>query len=110
VHRQINSTRANYGRRGLTLNVYLAKKAQRWAQYLAQIGRLKHSSLSSGVPYRWRSLAENVGYGSTLTGVHAAFLRSSGHRANILGNFTHVGTGVARSGSRVYVVHVFMRI
>ena len=96
-------------RRSLQLNKTLTDKAQSWAQYLARIGYLKHSNLSSGVPSNWRALAENVGYGSRIGTVHTAFMRSSGHRANILGNYTHVGTGVAKNGDRVYVVHVFMR-
>ena len=85
-------------------------KAQQWSAYLAQIGRLQHSNLSSGVPFNWRALAENVGYGTSRGSVHLAFINSSGHRANILGNYTHLGTGVTKSGSRYYVVHVFMRV
>jgi hypothetical protein len=106
----VNDSRASYRLRRLTVNATLNQKAQRWAQYLARIGRLQHSTLSSGVPSNWRALAENVGFGSSITRVHKLFLQSSGHRANILGNYTHLGTGVERVGTRAYVVHVFMRV
>ncbi len=109
VRDQINASRRAAGRNGLAMNRRLADKAQSWAQYLANIGRLQHSNLTRGVPSNWRALGENVGYDSSLGGVHGAFMRSSGHRANILGNFTHVGTGVAHRGRLVFVVHVFMR-
>ena len=109
VQSQINQTRSANGRAGLPMNRTLANKAQNWAQYLASIGRLVHSNLASGVPSGWEALAENVGYGPSLGVVHQAFLGSSGHRANILGPYNSVGTGVAWRGSLVYVVHVFMR-
>ena len=106
---QINASRTSRGLSRLAMNRTLATKAQGWAQHLAAIGRLEHSDLTAGVPSNWRALAENVGYYTTLANVHQAFMDSPGHRANILGPYTFVGTGVARAGSRVYVVHVFMR-
>ena len=110
VAAQVNRSRTGRGLRALKVNGALNDKAQAWSAYLARIGRLAHSNLASGIPYKWRSLAENVGYGSSLSYVHLSFMRSSGHRANILGNFTHMGTGVTTAGNRVDVVHVFMRL
>ena len=109
VAAQINTTRRNQGRPGLTLHRRLADKAQRWAEHMAARNRLSHSVLTQGVPAGWRALAENVGYGGGLSEVHGAFLGSAGHRANILGPYNYVGTGVARGGGRLWVVHVFMR-
>lgn len=109
VAAQVNATRAANGRGALRMNLKLTQKAQNWSQYLARIGRLAHSNLRSSVPSNWRALAENVGYGSSLRQVHHAFLGSSGHRANILGRYNQIGTGVTYRGGRVYVVHVFMR-
>jgi hypothetical protein len=106
----VNNSRTVRGLRALTINATLNNKAQEWSAYLARIGRLLHSNLASGVPSSWRALAENVGYGSSVESVHGAFMRSSGHYGNIVGNYTHLGTGVTTSGSRVYVVHVFMRV
>lgn len=106
----VNNSRTNRGLRALRINATLNAKAQQWSAYLAKIGYLKHSNLASGVPSNWRALAENVGNGSSIRSVHAAFGRSSVHLGNILGNYTHLGTGVTFKGSRVYVVQVFMRV
>jgi uncharacterized protein YkwD len=105
----VNSTRRSNGRGPLVMNRQLATKAQAWAERMAREGRLSHSTLSSGVPSCWRALAENVGRGGSITGVHNAFLASSGHRANILGSYSHLGTGHATGRGQVWVVHVFMR-
>jgi uncharacterized protein YkwD len=106
---QINASRAQNHLAGLAMNRTLATKAQDWSQHLAAIGHLEHSNLTSGVPAGWEALAENVGYNQNLSAMHQAFLASSGHRANLLGPYNYVGTGVTRSGGRVWVVHVFMR-
>ncbi len=104
----INQSRRQHGRGGLALHQQLTRKAQSWAGYLAVLGRLAHSNLAAGVPSGWRRLAENVGTGGSLSGIHAAFMGSGGHRDNILGPFNHVGTGSARGHGRLWVVHVFM--
>ena len=106
---QINGSRASNHLAALAMNRTLADKAQAWSADLAAIGHLEHSNLTSGVPAGWEALAENVGYNQDLASVHQAFLASSGHRANMLGPYNYVGTGVTRSGGRVWVVHVFMR-
>ena len=73
--------------------------------------KLGHSrTYASANPYRWRSLAENVGRGTSLTSVHNAFMNSTSHRNNILNrNFNYSGTGVARGCGYVWVVHEFMQ-
>ncbi len=44
--------------------------------------------------YRWRACGENIGYNSTPKGMFNAWMRSSGHRRNILnGKFREVGIG-----------------
>lgn len=108
IRNQINATRRQSGRAPLAMHAQLAKKAQAWAEQIARNGRLSHSTLTAGIPAGWRAVAENVGYGSTLTQVHAAFLNSSGHRTNILGSYNYVGTGEAYLGGQHWIVHVFM--
>lgn len=65
---QINATRRGNGRAPVALQPQLARKAHAWAERMARNGRLSHSSLAAGVPAGWRARAENVGYGSSLTG------------------------------------------
>ncbi len=87
------------------------KKAQAWAEHLAQINKLEHSNLASGMDDQWKRLGENVGYSSSsISKVHDQFMASAGHRANILdGRFTHVGIGVAKANGRVFVVQMFVQ-
>ena len=105
----VNQSRGQHGLQGLALHRQLTDKAQAWAEKLSRDGHLSHSYLPAGVPSGWLSIAENVGYGSTIGQVHNAFMASSHHRENILGNHTHVGTGFATGHGRVWIVHVFMR-
>jgi uncharacterized protein YkwD len=106
----LNNDRAAHSVGPLMPHGELVAKAQAWADKLSRDGRLSHSNLASGVPGCWRSLGENVGYGSSIGGVQDAFMNSSAHRANVLnGAFAYAGTGVAYNGSRVYVVQVFMQ-
>src|SRR5205814_7191192 len=56
-------------------------------------------------------LAENVGYGPSFDATTSAFYSSPTHRANILGNFTVVGVGVATgSDGTVWVTEEFARL
>ena len=110
VQNELNADRNAYGLRRLPTHGQLNLKAQAWAEKLARDGRLSHSHLPSGVPSCWRSLGENVGYGSSAAGVQDAYMRSADHRGNILdGRWSYVGVGYAKAGSRVYTVQVFMQ-
>ena len=108
----VNSTRAHYGRAGLSVDWEARNKAQSWAQHLAAIGYLAHSNLADGITGTWYALAENVALadnGSIHT-AHAVFTTSGPHLANIIDpKWTGVGTGVAYAGARVYVVQVFIQ-
>jgi uncharacterized protein YkwD len=104
----VNQSRRANGRGSLALHRALVDKAQAWAERMAREGRLSHSNLAAGVPPGWRSLAENVGVGGSISQVHNAFLSSGGHRANMLGNFNHLGTGYATGHGRVWICQVFM--
>jgi uncharacterized protein YkwD len=106
----MNNDRVAHGEAGLLPHGALLEKAQAWAEHLAAIYGLQHSSLPSGVSTCWSTLGENVGYGSSISAVENAFMASSPHRANLLnGAFAYAGTGVAYRGSRVFVVQVFMQ-
>lgn len=108
----VNDSRANNGRQRLPMNLAVANKAQAWAEHLAACHCLEHSNLAQGVPGNWRSIAENVGRGGTrgtLPQIHQAFLNSSGHRQNMMGQWSVVGIGVAARGTEKFVVHVFVR-
>lgn len=109
---QINQTRTAQGRRTLPINGVMSTRAQRWAEHLRDIQNLAHRPAPYGTPRGWCAAAENVGRsgnGGSLPVLHQAFMRSTGHRANILNRrWTAVGVGVAQDGQGEYfVVHAF---
>ncbi len=110
VQNEMNADRTANGLRALPTHAQLNAKAQAWAEKLARDGKLSHSNLASGAPSCWRSLGENVGYGGTAAAVQDAYMKSTGHRNNILASkWTYVGVGFAKAGNRVYTVQVFMQ-
>jgi uncharacterized protein YkwD len=73
-------------------------------------GHIFHSEdLTVFTPY-WLRLGENVGRGPSVESLHAAFMASPGHRANILQpDYDHVGVGVTLDGSTIWVGVAFMQ-
>ncbi|HUP75617.1 MAG TPA: CAP domain-containing protein [Acidimicrobiales bacterium] len=108
---RINYDRTDNGLVGLSINDTLMAKAQAWSDYLASMGTLRHSQLAESVDPGWWILGENVGFGPSIEAVEQAFMRSPGHRANILNpEFNWAGTGVTvSSNGTVFVVQVFAK-
>ncbi|MEZ5381456.1 MAG: CAP domain-containing protein [Microthrixaceae bacterium] len=109
----VNTSRKQYGKKSLKVDEQLNVKADAWAQHLRDKCSLSHSNLSDGAPSDWRRLGENVGYAGSISQVHAAYMKSSGHRANILdGDFDRIGVGAVngRCGGYnvVFTVQVFL--
>jgi len=104
----INSARASAGLPPLASRGDLASVAASWAQQMASSGELAHNPGLRGQVSGWRYVGENVGVGPTVGDVHAAFMGSSAHRANILDtDYTEVGVGTAEAGGRIWVAEVF---
>lgn len=94
------------------LQIYwdLVDDAQSHAAAMAAAGAIFHMDGLGGVlTSGWFALAENVGTATSVEKVLEAFLGSSAHRANILGDFSYIGVGTAWSGANVYVDVIFMR-
>jgi uncharacterized protein YkwD len=110
VQAQINYSRAVYGAHALADYGPADTKAQNWANYLASIGTIKHSTLTDGYAAgTWCRLGENVGMGPSLLAINTAFLNSPSHRANMLSPYyDHFGTGVAKRGNTYFVVQEFV--
>lgn len=107
---KVNGSRSSRSIATLAQDNTAQEKAQAWAEHLASSNRLAHSDLAAGMDRGWKRLGENVGYGSSVGGVHQQFMESASHRANILNNkFTHVGVGVAQGHGRTFVVHVYVQ-
>lgn len=103
----INSHRTANGLAALTRNSSLDAEARAWSQQMAANGGLSHSNLSRFLP-PWSSVGENVGVGGSVSSIFGGLTASSGHNANMLGDFTHIGVGVWVDGSgTLWTTHVF---
>lgn len=104
----INAARRSAGLSALSSNSALSSVAQSWAARMAASGTLAHNPGLRSQVSGWRALGENVGVGGSVSSLHAAFMGSSPHRANILSRqYTQVGVGVASGRGQIWVVEVF---
>lgn len=104
-----NSARADHGLGSLSVASDLSRLAQQHAEWMAAHKTLAHTSDLGGKVCCWRSVGENVGYGSTARQIFNAFMNSSSHRSNILSSrYTQIGVGAARSSDgRLWVDQIF---
>ena len=107
----INAERTNRGMNALGLRTDVVPVARTWTLQLIVDQKLSHNpNLATQMPADWISIGENVGYGSTVEGLHTAFMNSPGHRANVLGDFHYAGVGVDRDANgRMWVTVNFMK-
>ena len=76
---------------------------------MAANGSIGHSAFGSLLP-PWSAVGENVGSGGSVSGIFKALAASSGHAANIVGDYTHMGIGAWRDAQGVlWTAHVFAR-
>lgn len=94
----INKARRSRGIPVVRRSPALDLLAERHARAMRRSGKLFHSRrLSVILPGSWSSWGENVAYGPTTRTMHRAFMRSPGHRRNILAKrWDQVGIGVVR--------------
>lgn len=106
-----NSSRAGYGLPALSVAGDLTSIARQHAARMAASRAIFHNQSLTSQVCCWTDLGENVGAGSTVDGIHQAFMASPEHRANILSSrYTQIGVGTARgSDGRLYVDEVFRR-
>jgi len=109
----INSTRANNGLGSLEVDGGLRTHARNHTQAMIDHGDIFHSSsaeLAAAAGTGWSRVGENVGRGQSPSSLHTAFMNSTGHAANILGDYNYVGVGTANSADgSLYVTVVFMK-
>ena len=106
----INAARTSRGGHALTVKGDLTAAAQAQAERMADKSELYHNPNLGGSVSNWTMLAENVGYGPDVATIHAAFMASPGHRANILNaKYTEVGVGVVVRDHVMWVAEVFRR-
>ena len=100
----INGVRSNAGKAALAANGTMNAWAIAWTKNLADRCELDHQNLGSFLgqnigPVTTSSVAENVGYHTTVTNVLNGLKNSPGHYGNMTGDYSYVGIGVVKSGS-----------
>ena len=106
----INGLRASKGLAPLEVHPNLVEKARAWAATMSREGRIWHSKLSDGITADWAKLGENVGMGGWVDALHAAFVASPNHYANLIDpDFNYIGIGVVYAGETLFVSEMFMK-
>lgn len=111
VHSLVNQSRAGSGLGPLALNPAMSQVALNWANQMAANNAMSHNpDYSSQIPGGWSRAAENVAQGyPSGSAVHQGWMNSSGHRANILGDFTDIGIAHISAGGTTWSVEVFAK-
>lgn len=107
---RINNSRASAGLAPLERYGGITDDARAQAERMRAEQRVFHNPNLAGSTNVWQGLGENVGVGMEAGELHDAFMASSGHRANILGDFNYVGIGAATDeNGLLWVSVIFMR-
>ncbi len=107
---KINSSRSSAGLSPLETYWDLTDDARAHSSRMMDKGQIYHNPSLGSVTGVWHALGENVGMGVDVSAMHTAFMNSSGHRANILGDYNYVGVGVKTDSDGVHwVTVVFMK-
>ena len=109
----VNQERVKAGLRPMNSDSKLAPTSRSWSSTMASRGALSHdpnlAQVASQVEPNWRGVGENVGVGYDVKQLHAAFMGSTGHRANILKpGYNRVGIGVVMQGTKIWVTVRFL--
>jgi len=105
-----NEVRTDRDRQVLELDSQLSRYALRHSRAMAEAGYLFHTGdLAARLKGRdWSMGGENVGVGSSLDDLFAAFMGSKFHRKNILRRgFDHAAIGVVKSDGNLWVTVIF---
>ncbi|MBW4596593.1 MAG: CAP domain-containing protein [Brasilonema angustatum HA4187-MV1] len=118
VFDQINRYRASKGLPKLLLSPKISRQARLHSLNMAK-GKVPFSHQGfrrrvGAIPIRCRSAGENVafnlGYSDPAEEAVTGWIHSSGHLANIKGNYNMTGIGVAtNSQGKVYLTQIFLR-
>lgn len=108
--RLLNNTRRSHGLPVFRLNVEVSHDAWRHSKRMAERNSLFHTANLWDVVrvYRPSTWGENVGAAGALRGVRRLWMRSGGHRDNILNpRFRWIGIGVVKARGMVWVTAIF---
>ncbi|MGH2589347.1 MAG: CAP domain-containing protein [Actinomycetota bacterium] len=104
-----NEARDDKSRDALKLDSRLSRYAVKHSREMANKGYLFHTEdLAARLKGDWSMGGENVGVGSSLTDLQAAFMGSKPHRRNVLrAGYDHTAIGVVQSDGSLWVTVIF---
>lgn len=112
MFRATNTSRVNNDVRKVDIHYTMSKLARKHSIAMANRGYIFHTSNPSSFylkGIKWSTWGENVGVtASSVASIQEAFMKSPGHRANILNRgFRRVAVGTYRDGNGYLWVTVF---
>ncbi|MGH2736022.1 MAG: CAP domain-containing protein [Actinomycetota bacterium] len=108
--RKTNAARVDKSVGKLKLDPHLARVARYHTKEMIRKGELVHTPIAKlgRRVTRWVALAENIGVGGSVKSLHRAFMKSAGHRANILNSaYEFFGIGAIKKGKKIWITAVF---
>lgn len=115
----INNERAKGGLPPLQVDMELMRVARTKANDMAQNNYFSHYSPTYGSPFdmmrqfgiSFKAAAENIAGNSTIQGAVSAWMKSSGHKANIMNSaYNYTGIGITKSNRYGYLfVQMFIK-
>jgi len=116
VWRLVNEYRVSKGLSNLEMNEYMRELCREHSQNMANgtVG-FGHGGFDERTDLIWEKIAmggvaENVAYNySGAAQALEQWKNSSGHNANMLGNYTLTGIGIASNGETYYFTQMFLR-
>ena len=114
----LNEDRANNGLGALTLDPELCAIARIKSADMRDNRYFAHESPTYGrvgemlkrFGYAYSAAGENIAHHANVDKAQAAFMSSSGHRANILGSWTKVGIGIVTDDNGyIYATQIFVK-
>lgn len=112
IRQSTNAFRAGQGLGPLKANAAMNAVAAAYAQKMHDTCTFEHNpNFSRQIPGGWTRAGENIAAGYAPGAVVQAWIDSPGHRANLLGNYTHIGIGYVTGTNcyRSYYVQVFAK-
>lgn len=109
ILKETNAARVAKGLVPLTLSPAMTTVATNWSKKQHDARTMSHNpNYSTQIPKGWLAAGENVASGYSYKAVTSAWLKSTGHRANILNKkFTHIGIGYYSGPKGTYYTQVF---
>ncbi len=109
----INRERRAAGLRPLAMVPQARDVARDWSAAMRNADVLSHNpdvfSVLRALYPSYQKIGENVGVGGSVTTLHTAFMNSTGHRSNILGDYQYAGVGVVWAATKMWVTVDFVK-